>query len=49
VLNAQGRISAAQRRIESGLQRALLEEEGVVFDADGRVDLGVFQWDIAPE
>ena len=27
------------------LQRSLLEEEGVSFLADGRVDLGVFGWD----
>jgi methylated-DNA-protein-cysteine methyltransferase-like protein len=45
VLNAQGRISAAERRAESGLQRALLEEEGVVFDEDGRVDLAAYQWE----
>lgn len=44
VLNAQGRISAADRRIESNLQRALLEEEGVVLDQSGRVDLRLYQW-----
>jgi methylated-DNA-protein-cysteine methyltransferase-like protein len=48
VLNAQGRISAAERRAESGLQRALLEEEGVVFEEDGRVDLAVFRWQPLP-
>jgi methylated-DNA-protein-cysteine methyltransferase-like protein len=48
VLNAQGRISAAERRAESGLQRALLEEEGVVFGEDGRVDLAEYQWDATP-
>ena len=48
VLNAQGRISAAERRAESGLQRALLEEEGVVFDRDGRVDLALFRWQVPP-
>jgi methylated-DNA-protein-cysteine methyltransferase-like protein len=47
VLNAQGRISAAERRVESGLQRALLEEEGILFDKHGRVDLAVHQW-VAP-
>jgi methylated-DNA-protein-cysteine methyltransferase-like protein len=48
LLNAQGRISAAERRVESGLQRALLEEEGIVFDQRGRVDLTVYQWEVPP-
>ena len=26
------------------LQRLLLEEEGVVFDAEGRVDLSIYRW-----
>jgi methylated-DNA-protein-cysteine methyltransferase-like protein len=46
VLNAKGRISAVERRIESGLQRALLEGEGILFDEEGRVDLGVYRWEI---
>jgi alkylated DNA nucleotide flippase Atl1 len=48
VLNVRGTISAAERRMESGLQRSLLEAEGVVFDEDGRVDLTVFQWEASP-
>ncbi len=44
VVNAQGRISAA-RRVESGVQRELLEAEGVVFDKDGRIDLDVYRWE----
>ena len=28
-----------------GVQRELLEEEGVTFLPDGRVDMGAFQWD----
>jgi methylated-DNA-protein-cysteine methyltransferase-like protein len=42
VVNAQGRSSLA----EDGalLQRALLEREGVVFDASGRVDLARYGW-----
>jgi len=44
VVNAQGRISGA-RRVELGLQRELLEAEGVVFDEDGRIDLDVYQWE----
>jgi methylated-DNA-protein-cysteine methyltransferase-like protein len=44
VLNAQGRTS---RRSEPGgehLQRQMLELEGVVFDARGRVDLERHRW-----
>jgi methylated-DNA-protein-cysteine methyltransferase-like protein len=49
VLNAQGRISAAERRVESGLQRDLLKEEGIVFDEEGRVDLAAYQWEAPPD
>jgi methylated-DNA-protein-cysteine methyltransferase-like protein len=49
VLNAEGRISAAERRVESGLQRALLEEEGIVFDEHDRVDLAACQWEAPPD
>lgn len=46
VINARGEIS---RRSEpsgrEGFQRHLLEEEGVVFDTAGRVDLGRFRWE----
>ena|SRR5947199_235232 len=46
VVNAQGKISA---RVgigwEEGYQRHLLEEEGVVFSAGGRIDLDRFGWD----
>ncbi|MGD2179281.1 MAG: methylated-DNA--[protein]-cysteine S-methyltransferase [Anaerolineae bacterium] len=48
VLNARGCISAAERRVNSGLQRALLEAEGIVFEEHGRVDLAVFQWEAPP-
>lgn len=42
VVNAQGRISLGG---ESGAhQRALLEGEGVEFDARGRIDLRRFGW-----
>ena len=49
VLNAQGQISAEDTRREGPLQRALLEEEGIDFDARGRVDLGLYQWGAFPE
>jgi methylated-DNA-protein-cysteine methyltransferase-like protein len=43
VLNARGKISLFS--FEGGdLQRYLLEQEGVVFDGTGKVDLGVYGW-----
>jgi methylated-DNA-protein-cysteine methyltransferase-like protein len=45
VINAQGGISDRGAGWEAGYQRHLLEEEGVTFDARGRVDLDRFGWD----
>ncbi|MFP5284486.1 MAG: MGMT family protein [Thermoanaerobaculia bacterium] len=45
VINAQGGISERGLGWEAGYQRHLLEEEGVVFDARGRVDLDRFRWE----
>lgn len=42
VINAQGKISA---RPSAGLQRELLEAEGVVFDEKEKIDLKVFLWE----
>lgn len=44
VVNREGRISP---RSSGGhlWQRQLLEEEGIIFDASGRVDLVRFGWD----
>lgn len=42
VINAQGKISLSGS--SAATQRQLLEEEGVVFDARGRVDLEKYQW-----
>ena len=46
VVNAKGEVSlrSADDLGRSGYQRHLLEEEGVVFDLDGRIDLGRFGW-----
>lgn len=41
VVNAQGRVSL---RHDGGLQQALLEADGIVFDATGRIDLKVYGW-----
>lgn len=40
VINAQGRTSIS----DGGLQQALLEAEGVQFDAQGRTDLKRYSW-----
>ena len=43
VINSQGKIS---QRDSAEIQRCLLEEEGVVFNERGKVDLKVFGWDV---
>ncbi len=43
VVNAQGCVSTDNHH--PGLQRALLEAEGVQFGQDGRIDLKRFGWD----
>ena len=45
VINARGEISPRASAGWEGLQRRLLEEEGVAFDAGGRVDLERCRWD----
>lgn len=46
VINAGGKISARGGiGWEEGLQRHLLEEEGVELDQHGRIDLERFGWD----
>jgi methylated-DNA-protein-cysteine methyltransferase-like protein len=44
VVNAQGRVSLRSVAGADALQRALLEREGVRFDARGRIDLAVHGW-----
>ena len=45
VVNAQGRISYSEsRRGNDHRQRELLEEEGVMFDAKGKINLRIFGW-----
>ena len=44
VLNAQGRVSPRAEPGGDRVQRALLEREGVRFDAAGRADLAQFGW-----
>jgi len=46
VVNVKGEVSlrSAGDLGRSGFQRHLLEEEGVVFDLEGRIDLARFGW-----
>ena len=44
VINRQGKISPRSGGAGSALQRQLLEAEGVVFDAAGRVDFAAVGW-----
>ena len=51
VINAKGHVSLRLRHWDSGsddLQRILLESEGVVFDANGRINLEKFRWNPKP-
>lgn len=46
VINARGEVSPrGGLGMEEGLQRHLLEEEGVVFDERGRIDMDHYGWD----
>ena len=45
VVNAQGRLRTSERLPDGKLlQQALLEEEGVIFAAPGRIDLERYIW-----
>lgn len=45
VINARGEVSQRAELGWGGFQRQLLEEEGVVFDSAGRVDLRRYRWE----
>jgi methylated-DNA-protein-cysteine methyltransferase-like protein len=45
VINAQGTVSGRMRQGAAQTQQQLLEQEGIAFDAQGRIDLQEFQWD----
>jgi methylated-DNA-protein-cysteine methyltransferase-like protein len=44
VINVRGSISLKGRGSNADLQRALLDGEGVAFDAEGRCDLQALRW-----
>jgi methylated-DNA-protein-cysteine methyltransferase-like protein len=45
VINSKGTISLPAGSPGAILQRAMLEDEGVVFDLEGRVNLKVYGWE----
>ncbi len=44
VVNSQGRISLRHDDVFERLQRHELQNEGIVFDDTGKLDLSVYQW-----
>jgi methylated-DNA-protein-cysteine methyltransferase-like protein len=44
VINAKGMVSPHGYGFGTHIQRELLEEEGVRFDEEGRIDFLVFRW-----
>jgi methylated-DNA-protein-cysteine methyltransferase-like protein len=45
VINARGSVSTSHQEGGEILQQTMLEEEGIVFDDRGRVDLSVYGWE----
>lgn len=44
VINARGRISTSFREQDVNQQRAMVEQEGVIFDENGCIDLKRYHW-----
>jgi methylated-DNA-protein-cysteine methyltransferase-like protein len=44
VINSRGRISFPENSRGAVRQRELLENEGIVFDSQGRIDLEKYGW-----
>jgi len=44
VINAKGEISKRAEPVYESIQRELLEQEGIVFDRQGRISLRQYQW-----
>ena len=45
VISSSGRISTSSMHHTAQIQRSLLEDEGVCFSDDGRVDWDRYEWD----
>ena len=48
VINAKGRISPHGYGFGTNMQRALLEEEGVIFNLENEIDFDQYGWDGVP-
>lgn len=44
VINAKGKISPHGAGFGSAMQRALLEQEGIIFKADNSIDTSIYGW-----
>jgi len=44
VINAQGRISPRAKSSSTDFQRTLLAAEGILFKANGSIDLRIYRW-----
>lgn len=44
VINSKGGISRRSEPVHEQIQQQLLEQEGIIFGADGRVTLQHYQW-----
>lgn len=44
VINAKGEVSARSEPGTERLQQSILQDEGLVFDTNDRIDLGRYQW-----
>ena len=45
VINSRGMISPRTGNDSHRLQKVMLEDEGIVFDSNSRVDLNIYGWD----
>ena len=44
VINSKGKISPHGAGFGSAMQRALLEQEGIIFKADNSIDMNIYGW-----
>ncbi|MBE0688032.1 MAG: MGMT family protein [Anaerolineaceae bacterium] len=44
VINSKGKISPHGAGFGSAMQRALLEQEGIIFKADNSIDMDIYGW-----
>jgi methylated-DNA-protein-cysteine methyltransferase related protein len=44
VINSQGKISQRSYGFGGEMQRLLLQEEGIIFDRNGCIDINIYGW-----